>query len=55
MIALILTLCFSNGHCYATAPELFLTMEECNSELLHLTETLQVNYNNIQCKHEKDV
>lgn len=48
--ALILTLCLSNGDCNETAPETFLSMSDCQAELMHLTETLQIDKAKLSCE-----
>ncbi|MNF29698.1 hypothetical protein D3C84_104090 [compost metagenome] len=54
MYALFLTLCFSNGGCYDTVPEVFPTMAECFGEMRHLRETEQVAKNRTSCKFIED-
>lgn len=55
MFALILTLCFSDGNCYDTAPALFEHKFECISEELHIVGSGQVDPKNIRCVPESEI
>ena len=52
MYALLLTLCLSGGDCYQTAPELFLSFEDCRTELAHMVATGQLSSTNARCEKE---